>query len=56
MLASRIAADARCFAYVPAAKFFCEQAKRRKRTLIDGWVVHTIRAIRGGFERIKVRR
>ena len=41
---------------VQAAKFSCERVKRKKRTLIDGLVVHMIRAISGGFERIKVRR
>jgi len=32
MRASRIAAGAKFFGYVPAAKFFCEQARLRSRS------------------------
>ena len=35
MRASQIAVSARFSGYVPAAKFFCAQAKRRSRSLID---------------------
>jgi len=51
-----IAAGARFFGFAQAANFSSALARRRKRTLIDGLVVDTIRAISGGFERIKMRR
>jgi hypothetical protein len=45
------------FKLCPSRKvFFCGQARQRRRTFIDGLVLHMLRAISGGFESIKMRR